>query len=282
MSAQQSQSDFHLWLHKFLSGAASGLVNSTIVTPINGYSNYLIDKLAGKDMRTFKPIRALDGAMSYNVSLILRVGVGLSLNSLILNKMCAGGKIETKHKAFASCLAGGIAGIFCTLPEGIAQAQQQGDPKPSACSVIKNAYKSNGLFSLTRGTTAMMGRSAGFSAGYLFFTPLLSEAIEQQFGNRHVADLLSAIVCGSASCIVTTPFNTLRAIKQANFTQPGSVPSYPKIMLDMYHSAPGLRGLFTAFGPRTPMLIFLMYCLPKGNELCGTYVTEGMQKLRNT
>lgn len=281
MTVHQPQSDFNIWLHKFLSGAASGLVNSTIVTPINGYSNYLIDKLAGKDMRTFNPIRAFDGAMSYNVSLILRVGVGLSLNSLFLHKLCSSGEIEPKHKIWVSLAAGGLAGIFCTLPEGIAQAQQQAKPKPSAFNVIKNAYKSNGMFSLTRGTVAMMARSAGFSAGYLAFMPLLSEKIQQKIGNRHLADILSATVCGAATCVVTTPFNTLRSIKQANFTTPGAVPSYQKIMIDMYHSAPGLRGLFTASGPRTPMLIFLMYCLPKGNEICGTYVNEGIQTLNN-
>ena len=269
---EQEPYDFYRWMYKFLSGSIIGLSNATLVTPLVNYSNHVIERRGhgGKNLVNFTCARAFDGALSYNLSFILRIGVSLPLNSYFLHKLSVYGGVENSHQVMTSIVAGGAAGAFATLPEAIAQTQQLSSPKPSSLRVIRDAVRCNGLFSLTRGASAMMVRSAGFTAGYLGFMPMMCESVRQKIGDHFLADVFSAFVCGLAVGVITTPFNTLRFKKQEYFTQKSTVPSYGALL----KSATVAR-LSVGFLPRTAMYMFSMWFIAEGNKLCHAFSKDG-------
>lgn len=271
MNKQESY-DFYKWMYKFLSGSIIGLSNATLVTPLVNYSNHVIERRGnrGKNTVKFTCARAFDGVLSYNLSFILRVGVSLPLNGYFLHKLNGYVGVDKTHQVMTSILAGGVAGAFAALPEAIAQTQQLSLPKPSSLQVIREAYRCNGLFSLTRGTSAMVGRSAGFTAGYLGFMPMMCESMRQKMGDHFLADVFSAIVCGLAVGAITTPFNTLRFKKQEHFTQKSTAPSYSALL-----RSATFAGLYVGFLPRTVMYMFSMWYIAEGNKLCHAFSKDG-------
>lgn len=278
LKKQPSPYDFHLGLYKFLSGALIGCTNATLTTPLNNYINHVINQnsSASKDAIKFTCARAFDGLVSYNVSLILRVSIALSLNSLFIHELKQYVDVNETEKLLSSILAGGIAGAAASLPEAIAQTQQLSKTKPTPAAIIKTAYSCNGLFGLSRGMQATMVRSAGFTAGYLGLMPWFSQRIRQETGDHPIADVFSAIVCGSIVGLITTPPNALRFRMQQNFNEKGPATTYTQLIKETYKSSEGLRDLFAGIKPRTIMCMLSMFIIAEGNKLGNMYAQDGL------
>jgi len=272
LNEQQAPYNFYTWLYKFIGGATVGLTNATIVTPIANYNNHVINqrKNANKVTVKFSGARAFDGLKAYNISCALRVSIAVPLNHWFILKLKQYCEVSNTQKLLSSIVAGGVAGAAATLPEAIAQTQQLSKVKPSPMAIMRDAYKSNGLFGLSRGMQAIMVRSAGFTAGYLGLMPLLCERMRQEIGDNLIADVFSAVVCGLIVGTITTPPNALRFSMQEKFTEKHTSPTYTQLIKNA-----GLRNLFTGFMPRTTMSMISMFIINKGNESCELYSTNG-------
>jgi len=278
---QQAPYNFHTGVYKFLSGATIGLINATTVTPIVNYTNHAINRNTNpsKDMIKFTCARAFDGVISYNISFILRISLALLFNSWFIHKLEQLCEVNDTDKLLSSILGGGIGGSAATVPEAIAQTQQLSKYKPTPITIIKEAYKANGLFGLSRGMQATMVRSAGVTAGALGLMPMLGQRIRQEIGDHPIADIFSAMVCGLIVGPITTLPNALRFSMQKNFTIKGPAPTYTQLVKDAYRSNEGLRNLFVGIKPRTLMSVISMYIIAEGNKLCNLYSTDGFPRI---
>ena len=274
---QQAPYSFYHWLYKFLSGAVIGLANATFVTPLVNYNNHVINQSAtvGEKTVKFTCARAFDGVMSYNLSFVLRISVALTLNSFFMHQLERHYDVNHAYNLLSSIVAGGLAGSSATLAEAVAQTQQLSLVKPAPMEIIREAYKNNGLFGLSRGMQAMMVRSAFFTSGYLGLMPLICQRVRQEIGDHVVADIFSAMVCGLIVGPITTPPNALRFGMQKDFTKKGPAPTYTQLIKEAYTSKEGLRHLFAGVKPRTVMSMVSMFVIAEGNKLCDLYSTDG-------
>ena len=267
------------WKIKFWGGGVLGLINSTAVTPFINYANHAINRQSldfDKTKHAFTVKRMFDGLGSYNVSFVLRVSVALSLDSYFLRELGRYATIDKQHKLLSSIVAGGIAGSVATLSEAVAQAQQLSKEKPSSFTVIKTAYRANGLFRLFPGTGAMIVRSAGLTAGYLAIMPPLCQQMRQEMGEHLMTDLLASMICGAFVGVITTLPNNARFEMQKDFMEKGSVKTYRQIWKDKCRTSEGrhsistgLRNSFGGFTPQTLRCMISMFVLMKGNEKLG-------------
>lgn len=281
---QPTPYSIYTWQTKLLSGAVIGLANSTAVTPVVNYTNHVMNRCASthKDAIKFTCARAFDGLAMYNVSFVLRISVALSLDSLFLNHINHQGEIEKKHTLISSILSGGIAGSVATLPEAIAQTQQLCKQKPSARSIISNAYHSNGFFSLSRGMPEMVVRTAGLTVGYLALMPPLCQQMRHEMGDHWIADVFSAMVCGLLVGVITTPPNNVRFDRQQSFSEKGPAPTYSQIWKDKCATQDGtqrlgvgVNRLFVGLKPQTLRCMLSMYIITEGNKLCLLFSEDG-------
>lgn len=278
---QQTPYTFSTWLYQFLSGATIGLINATAVTPIINYNNHILAQKTHLDKKIpgFKYTNAFNGLSSYNMSYVLRISIAMSLNNLFMHKLeKLYGEVNDSSKLLSAIVAGGIAGSAASLSEAIAQTQlcqlSKNEPKLSSFAIIKEAYKCNGLFSLSRGMQAMMVRSAGVTTGALGLMPLCSQQIRQKMGDHPIAEVLSAIICGLIVGPMTTPPNELRFRMQENFIIKGSVPTYAQLIKNAYQSNMGLSHLFLGVKPRTAISIITMLIIAEGDKLCHLYSSD--------
>lgn len=202
------------------------------------------------------------------------ISVSISLNSFFIHHLTHCGASDNSCKVISSVGAGATAGAVATLSELVAQTQQLSKEKLKARTIIKQGYQANGLFSLTRGSAAMVGRSAIFTAGYISMMPLLSQAIKKETNHALVADISSAIICGAFIGTLTAFPNVLRFYKQTNFTIKSKPPTYANIIKNAY-TTNGIKALFPALAPRIKMAIVSMFILSKGNQLCELHLEKG-------
>lgn len=288
ISDQPTHYNFYTWQTKLISGAVIGLANSTAVTPVVNYTNHVMNRHAGAVK--FTCARAFDGLAMYNISFVSRVSVALSLDSLFLHHFSTQGEVSHHHTLLSSIVSGGIAGSVATLAEAVAQTQQLSEPKPSARAIVKQAYLYNGFFGLARGMPEMMARSAGLTAGFLAFMPPLCQRIRHELGGHwladELADVFSALLCGLAVGIITTPPNNLRFDRQKDFSLEGPARTYAQIWQDKcttkdgaYRFSMGVNRLFVGLKPQTLRCMMSMYIITKGNDMYHLFTEDGLPDL---
>ncbi|PJD93640.1 MAG: hypothetical protein CK424_02260 [Legionella sp.] len=272
--------------YDLLKGIIIGIANATAVTPVANLSNRVVIRRRNPAIILPKLTlnRAYDGLLQYNLSFVLRLGIALPLNTLLVRLADNHDVISEKQKLLLSVAAGGIAGIAASIPEAVAQTQQQSTHKLSALSIVQAAYRNNGFWGLTRGMPMVIGRTAGFTAGYLSFMPYITESMRAKWpNNKGAADLVAAVVCGMGVGLMTTPFHQLRCVMQDKFIErkPADI-TYRALLKKACQSKAGMRNSFSGLVPRTVMSMMSMWIIFQGNEQAGhIYAKNGFPTLLN-
>lgn len=280
----EQQNPLNIETYSLLKGVIIGMANATAVTPVANLSNRVVIRRRNPTIILPKLTlsRAYDGLLQYNLSFVLRLGIALPLNTLLLRLANNHGVISEKKKLLLSVAAGGFAGISASIPEAVAQTQQQSTHKPSAHSIVLAAYRNNGFWGLTRGMPMVIGRTAGFTAGYLSFMPYITESMRAKWPNDKVeADLVAAVICGMGVGLITTPFHQLRCVMQDKFMEPKHPDNtYRQLLKKACQSKAGMRHSFSGLVPRTIMSIMSMWIIFQGNEQAGhIYAKNGFPTL---
>lgn len=270
--------DLDLFLFKFFCGAMVNSINATLVMPLANYTNRIIARRENptQTQPKFTVARAYSGVIFFNIAFIIRLSTATALNDYFITRCKLSSNAE---KLISSTVSGGLGGAIMAIPEGVIQAKQLNPELGSSLQVMNKVYQANGLFGLTRGTWATVGRSATFTFWLLGALPILSREIQQRTDlSSSVADTLSAVMCGLLSGPIITAFNKLRFDMQHNFTEKGLAPTYSGLIKKMYQSKQGLCSLLFGLVPRTQMSIISMVALTHGYH----EVNEISQKNRLT
>lgn len=265
------------YIRPIAEGAVLGATVAGMVTPLLKWTNCKMNKMPMNWSRPFT------GAPSYMGSIAPTAAV-MFMSYEAINRLLTHNEpksITQSQEAVSSILAGMFAGITRVMPEAIAQNQQlaeaaakkQNVPFQSlpTVTVIQQIVKHNGLFSLGRGTCAVMGREGLYSQGYLFMMPKVSKTIKDHFGNQSMADLLAASITGVFVGSLTTPLHRLRSEKQLNLIQPSKPLSYPAIIKKSFQESQGnllarTSGLFRGAAHRSVAVVCSTLLMYEGNE----------------
>ncbi len=190
---------------KFALSGGLGLLNTTFIhTPASAYVNEFLNRMMNKDQPHFKEtpwtkVRIFNGLPAHNMATITMVGCSITTNDYICKRLTLNGyQLNYQDKYFISILSGAFAGIASPI-EAVAQAQQrQSVHTPlTTMQVVKSIYKNNGITAFSRGMAATVGRSAGFTSGYLGLMPLIVDTLREQMGDTPLVYLIAGVLSGS-------------------------------------------------------------------------------------
>lgn len=243
---------------KTAEGATLGAVVVTGLTPIFNMTNCAIHQ------KKFLLRNGMIGWKEYVMAVGQETAVSYAFYSLFSNAMRnKEDPLRDSQKILASSAAGAIAGILDTPAEMVAQTKQIMGKNANTLDVVKEICAKNGVSGLWRGNAMVMTREATWATVFLSLTPIISDLCQKKMGlTKTYANLIAAIVAGSAFGLISTPIKVLQFEQQNGLTTTKTKESYLSIV-----KRNGVDGLSRGLKYRFFSTILAAVAFTEGKEL---------------
>ncbi len=187
-------------------GAFLGAGVVTAITPLLYIKNRL------QTEQKVVPAHLMRGAPLLALNIVPQTAVAISVNEL-MKRGFKEEKLTSAQKAVAAMTAGAFAGAVSAPMEFVVQ-NYQNSWRSSLLKTAQAAWKEEGVFSFTRGSSALAVREAMYAGGYLVLAGSIKDKVQKKVKSEVGATVIGAAFSGLIVGAITNIPDVFRANKQ--------------------------------------------------------------------